>query len=237
MMRKGFHLLSGILFVITVLNVNLQAQSSGGSNYLYGPPKKYKPIPLVKRLSYENFRNIKLLTAAIINFGGGEAEIDKLIDNYAEASALYFQNKYEDSAEKFLANEKEILAMAKKLARQYFETSDRLLKESIKLNIKKDLKSALKGEKDDRQARKFLNNARFAVQRGNDIYVRFKDASVASPRELITAIYYYRRAKANMFIMHDLQLDEESKKKFKEKYKKDMMDNRNRVYKSKEKQN
>lgn len=236
-MRKGFHIISGFLFIIMVLNVNLQAQTTGRIDFLYGPPKKYKPIPLVKRLSYENFRNIKLLTAAIINYGGGEAEIDKLIDNYAEASALYFQNKYEDSAEKFLENEKEILTMAKKLARQYHETSDKLLKESIKLNIKEDLKSSLKGEKDNSQARKFLNNARFAVQRGNDIYVRLKDAKVGSPRELITAIYYYRRAKENMFIMHDLQLDEESKKKFKDKYKKDIIDNQNKVYKSKEKQN
>ncbi len=236
-MRKGFHLLTGILFFITVLHFNLQAQSGGGSSYLYGPPKKYKPIPLVKRLSYENFRHIKLLTAAIINFGGGEAEIDKLIDNYAEASALYFQNKYEESAEKFLANEKEIFAMSQKLARQYFETSDRLLKESIKLNIKTDLKSSLKGDKTDVHARKFLNNARFAMQRGNDIYVRFKNAKLASPRELISAIYYYRRAKENMLNMHELQLDDENKKKFKDKYKKDIMDNQNKVYKSKEKQN
>ena len=234
-MRKGFRILIGaVLFTVAFSGY---ARSQSGSSYLYGPPKKYKPVPLVKRLSYENFKHIKLMTTAIINFGGGEAEIDKLIDNYAEASALYFQNKYEESAESFLVNEKKIFSTAKTLARKYYQTSDKLLKESIKLNIKKDLKSALKGDKSNSMARKYLNNARFAVQRGNDIWVRFKDARLASPRELITAIYYFRRAKENMIAMHSLQLDEESKKKFLEKYKKDVDDNKNKVYKSKVKQN
>ncbi len=235
-MAKGFRYSIRILFIIITVVSQAGAQSIL-YNPLYGPPRKYMPVSLVKRLSYENFKHIKQLTTAIMNFGGGESEVDRLVDQYAEASALFFQNKYDESADTFLKNEKEILKTAKKLMKKYHDDSDRLLKESIKLNIRENLKKALKGEEENSATIRYLNSAKFAIQKANDIYDRYKNAQIGSPKEIITAIYYYRRAKENMFYIHEVQLDEANKKKFFEKYKKDLYDNNNKVYKSRVKQN
>ena len=198
----------------------------------------YKPLPLVKRLSYENFKNIKLLQTAIINFGGGEGEIERLIDQYADASALYFQNRIEESANKFSENERAILKVSKDLAGKYKTDSEALLINAIKLNIKTSIQRSLKGKKRNESADKFLRNAQFGVQKGNDYYVRYKDASTAPPGELISSIYYFRRAKENIFLMYEASdIDESEKRAFLEQHKKDIDDNNNTIYQSKEKSN
>jgi len=97
--------------------------------------KQYNTTALVKRLSYENYKNIKLLRSAIINYGGGEAEFQKLIDQYAEATALYFEDKIDESANKFTENEREILKTAKKIADIYSKDSSQFFSKTIKRNI------------------------------------------------------------------------------------------------------
>ena len=232
-MVRGKRIFFGIIICVFLSIPYSYSQSSGDATQ----PHRYEPESLVKRLSYENFKNIKMMTAAIVNYGGGEEMIDKLIDGYAEASALYFQNKYEESAENFLKNEKEIFEVSKKIVKKYNEDSEKLLNDTIKLSIKKEIKEAMKGDSSNDTTTKFLNGARFAVQRGNDIYYRYKDATIASPRELISAIYYYRRAKESIFLLHEYTLNDKAKKEFFDKYKKDVEDNKNKVFKSKEKQN
>ena len=113
--------------------VNAQSGNQAGFN------PQYNPVSLVKRLSYENFRNIKLLRTAILNFGGGEAEMQKLIDQYADASALYFQDKVTEAAAKFTENEREIFRVARKIAAQYKNETDEFLKNAIKRNIQLNL--------------------------------------------------------------------------------------------------
>ncbi len=206
---------------------------------LYGPPsRKSQPVQTVKRLSYQNFKYIKLLQAAVMNYGGGEAELTRLVDQYAEASALYFQNKVEAAADKFMENEKEILKVAQKLAKKYRDDSDRLLNMGLKMNIKQSLKRGLKGEKRNAVADKFLSNAKFGVQKANDYYDRYIKATTASPRGLVMAIYYYRRSKENIFQMiKALEMDNDRKKDLLEKHKKDIEDNKNRIYTSMQKEN
>ncbi|HOO71374.1 MAG TPA: hypothetical protein PK926_06400 [Spirochaetota bacterium] len=198
----------------------------------------YKPLPLIKRLSYENFKNIKLLQSAIMNYGGGESEVEQLIDQYAEASALYFQNRIDDAANKFSENERGILKVAQNLAKKYKDDSESLLIQAIKLNIKTSLRRSLNGEKRNEVADKLLANAQFGVQKGNDFYDRYKAAHTAPPSELVSSIYYYRRAKENLFLMYEVtDLDPQEKKSFFDQHKKDIEDNNNRIYKSREKEN
>jgi len=229
-MKKEFRY-SAVFVLILMFLPALYAQKSSYN-------KLYKPLSLIQRLSYENFRSIKLLQAAIVNYGGGETEMDRLVDQYAEASALYFQNRIEDSALKFQENEKAILAMAKKLAQVYRRDTENIMMENIKLNIKYTMKLALKGDKVNPSADKLLDNGRSGYQRANDYYDRYINATSASPRELITAIYYYRRSKENFILMYDaIDLEKDKKEELKEKYRKDIDDSKNRIYRAREKQN
>ncbi|PKL41164.1 MAG: hypothetical protein CVV44_00570 [Spirochaetae bacterium HGW-Spirochaetae-1] len=236
-MAKGFRFIS-ILFSIVMAASAVSGQAVS-YDPVYGPPqRKAEPINIVMRLSYENFKYIKLLQASVMNYGGGEAEIERLVDQYAEASALYFQNKVEEAADKFMENEKEILKMSQKLARQYREDSEKLLNMGIKMNIRDSLKKGLKGEKRDAVADKYLSNAKFGVQKANDYFDRYINAPSASPRGLVTAIYYYRRSKENILGMVEvLDVDPEKKNQILTQHKKDIEDNKNKVYKSMEKEN
>jgi predicted transposase len=235
-MKKG--VLTLLLMTLMVLPEALLSQSSQTYN------SNYQPLPLVKRLSYENFRNIKLLHAAVINFGEGQSQIEKLVDQYSEASALYFQNKIEEAAAKFSENEREILKTAQNLARKYRQDAETLFQKGIKMNVKNELKRSLQGDEENPYTNKYLDNAKFAVHKANDYYDRYINARTASPRPLITAIYYYRQAKKNVFNMiKNMEFsDDESKNKeiiesHLQGFEKDMVDNNNRVFKSREKEN
>ncbi len=218
----------------------------------------YLPSSVVKRLSYENFRNIKLLRTAILNYGGGEAEIQKLIDQYAEASALYFQDKVLDAAKKYMENEGEIFKTAQKIAKIYHDDTVKFLQQGIKRNIKITLEREVNGERSDPVMTKYLNNAKFANRKAKSIYDDFKYSNPKKPGpayKLITAIYYYRLSKQNLFQMYKaygrtLDLDKDKKKNikmveekvtkmiqedYKPDYKKDLKDNENKVYVSMEK--
>lgn len=204
----------------------------------YGPGPKSSPQSVARTLSYENFRNIKLLHTAIMNYGGGEGEIDALVDQYAEASAFYFQNKYTDAARMFEKNQAAILEAAKKLARKYNEDTNALLLQSVKMQVKDTLKLRMKGKKPNEASDKFLSQGRAGTSKANDNFDRYKDATTASARELITAIYYYRIAKDNLFDMiRVLDMNDKDKEDLLAKYKRDMDDNKNKVYTAKEKQN
>ncbi len=237
-MAKGCRIILSIL-VMMVLAVPVLSQYRSTYDPLYGPPsRKSDPVQTVNRLSYQNFKYIKLLQSAVMNYGGGESELTGLVDHYAEASALYFQNKVEAAADKFTENERAILKIAQKLARKYKEDSDRLLNMGLKMNIKQSLKKGLKGEKRNSSADKFLGNAKFGVQKANDYFDRYIKATKASPRGLVMAIYYYRRSKENIFQMiKSLDIEETKKKDLLEKYKRDFEDNKNRVYTSMQKEN
>lgn len=219
---------------------------------------QYNPTSVVKRLSYENFKNIKLLRAAILNYGGGDAEVQKLIDQYADATALYFQDKTEEAAGKFTENEREIFKVAKKIAGDYHKDSSAFLNKGIKRNIQVNIERDVDGKGRDAVMDKYLDNAKISLKKGSAIYDDYKytgDKSTGSAKRLITSIYYYRMAKQNLFMMYQahvdsMKLDPDKKKDqemkdqmfdrlvkedYKADYKKDMQDNKNKVYVAMEK--
>ncbi len=109
---------------------------------------------------------------------------------------------------------------------------------ALKMNIKQSLKRGLRGEKRSHSADRFLGNAKFGVQKANDYFDRYINATSASPRGLVRAIYYYRRSKDNIFSMITvLDIDETTKKDLLEKYKRDRDDNKNRIHDSRQKGN
>ncbi len=239
--------------------VNFSQSTMAGDKESVKFNDSYAPASVVKRLSYENFRNIRLLRTAILNYGGGEAEVQKLVDQYAEASALYFQDKVLESAEKYMENERDIFKVAQKIAKSYHDDTVAFLKKGIKRNIKITLEREVGGKHADEVMNKYLNNARYATKRANSIYDDFKyvNSNKSGPPayKLITAIYYYRLSKQNLFQMYNaygetLEMDKDKKKNekmvkdkvskmleedYKPDYKKDLKDNENQVYVSKEK--
>ncbi len=221
---------------------------------------QYSAISVVKRLSYENFRNIKLLRTAILNYGGGEAEVQKLVDQYADATALYFQDKTEEAANKFTENERNIFRIAKKIAGDYNTDASAFLIKGIKRNVQVNLEKEVDGKSRDVVMDKYLDNAKVALKKGSSIYEDYKysgEKSSVPAKRLITAIYYYRMAKQNLFMMYqahvdsmkldpdkkkdqemkDQMLDKLLKEDYKADYKKDLQDSKNKVYVSMEKTN
>ncbi len=221
---------------------------------------QYNPVSVVKRLSYENFRNIKLLRTAILNFGGGDAEMQKLIDQYADASALYFQDKVVEAATKFTENERAIFRTAKSIAAQYKKESEEFLTKGIKRNIQINLESEIEGKGRNAVMEKYLDSAKFSLRTGNSIFDDFQyvnENQAGSANRLVTSIYYYRMAKENLFLMYlahveSLELDKDRKKDremkdalmdsmikedFKADYQKHMQDNKNKIFTAMEKRN
>jgi hypothetical protein len=181
----------------------------------------YIPHDVVMQLSYDNFKRIKLLHNAIMNYGGGKEEFDRIVDTYAEASALYFQNKIIESANLFTKNQKDIDDIAARIAKIYKNDTDKLHTNVIKMHVKYKVKMSIKGERVNPQSETALNSSSGGVQIANDYFDRSK---------YIDAIIYFRRAKENCFLVYkilEVPLPEE--------YKKDVVDNKNQVYVSKEK--
>ncbi len=225
------------------------------------PSGDYKPEEAIKRLSAENFNNMRAISSALMNYGGGDSEFDKLIQSYSEASALYFSKEYEQSAKTFQQNEKEIKEAAQALAVKYKEESGSLQKEIIQKDVKEKIIKNIKGKTVNPSANKFLEESSEAIVKGNELLSRSK------PND---AIKYYRRGKAKLidylnFMAEQLSDEDimkckaeakgkepndreifnnckanivaERKKEISEKYAKAIADNRNKVYVSKEKSN
>jgi hypothetical protein len=181
----------------------------------------YIPDDVVKQLSYDNFKRIKLLHSAIMNYGGGKEEFDRVVDTYAEASALYFQNKIVESANLFTKNKKDIDDIAQRIAKIYKNDTDKLHNNMIKMHVKYKVKMSIKGERVSPQAEVVLAAAAGGVQMANDYLDRSK---------YVEAISFFRRAKDSCFTVYkvlEVPLPEE--------FKKDVVDNKNQVYISKEK--
>jgi len=181
----------------------------------------YKPISVVQRLSYDNFKFIKLLRASIINYGGGEAEFDRLVDTYAEASALYFQNRLKESASLFTKNLNEIMGVAQQIAQKYRDDTSKLHVDIIKMNVKYNVKLAIDGKKSNSASESVISGASFGLRKANDFFDRSRP---------IKAMIYYRRAKKSCFRLYKIL-----GLAFPRKFEKDVVDNRNQVFVSKKK--
>lgn len=221
-MIKKFSTILLFLFMSTVLWA--QQTPSGGS----------LPEDVITRLSYENFKNIKLLVVPIMNFGGGKAEFDKLVNTYAKASALYFNKEMQEAMKTFQQNEDEIEETAKNLAKTYKERAGEMQKELIEYNIKLQINLELQGETVNDSALLSMNQATEALLKAND----FSERSMP-----IEAIKYYRIAKEKTIkyyeILYKLE-PEKYKEKYDEimkKYEKDLKDNQNKKWEEKEKKN
>ena len=208
-----------LAFVITLFFITAAHSQFETAKKEFNP--LYSAEDVVKSLSYDNFKRIKLLHAAIMNYGGGKEEFDRIVDVYAEASALYFQNKITESANLFTKNKKDIDEVALRIANLYKKDTDKLHTNIIKMSVKYNVKMSLKGEEVNPQAEVAINGASYGVQKGNDFLARSRP---------VQAIYYFRRAKESCFQVYkvlEVPLPEE--------FNKDIVDNKNQVYVSKEK--
>ena len=241
-----------VLFLILAVSLSLTTQGFIHQEVsAQEEPKKtfnelYQPLPVILRLSYENFRNIKLLNSAIINFGGGEDEFDKLVDEYAEASSLYFRNEYVLSANKFTENEKNIVQTANSVAKKYREITEVLQEKTIKMKVRASFRLSLSGKKVNTHPASddAIRDGGFSLTRANDLLARSRP---------VESILFYRRAKDKYFSVHkilqahfeeqqkeakyrsrsaDMVFFEREAKKYTlpDEYKKDVVDNRNRIF-------
>jgi hypothetical protein len=192
----------------------------------------YDPVSVVLRLSYDNFKNIKLLMTAIINYGGGQAEFDRLVDGYAEASSLYFSKDYKRAADAFAKNEKDIQEVALKLAEKYKADSEALNKEIISHNVKLRIKTSVDGKRTTEgmmTAEKLIGESSESIAKGNDYLARTRP---------VQAVQLYRRSKDRAIQYYQaLGIKEINGQKIAERFERENADNKNKVYVSKEKKN
>lgn len=241
-MAKGIRLFTILCFLFIICPILVGQEKATSYD------KRSQPISIVKRLSYQNFKNIKLLHTAILNFGEGEAQFDKLVDDYADASSLFFSNKIIKAANLFTKNEKDILKTAMNLSKKYKDTTTQIQQDIIRLKVRAGIKASFKGKKLHGAVDKVVHDASFAMQKADDHHVRTRP---------VDAIFYYRLAKAQFFKAYNIlnsefkkfaeastkKADKEffdgmaNKSKLPDKYKKDTYDNMNRVYEAKEKKN
>ena len=192
----------------------------------------YEPIAVVQRLSYDNFKNIKLLTVAIMNYGGGEADFNRIVDGYAEASALYFSRDYKKAAAEFTKNDKDIQDVAMKLSAKYKTDAEALTKEIISYSIKSRIRKSIEGTKTneaDLASEKLLSQATESVAKANDLSVRVRPYQ---------AIAQYRRAKEQCMVYYEtLKVKDVNGQKLADRFERDRADVKNKIYVAKEKKN
>ncbi len=254
-MAKGFRFVF-IIYVLISISLNAQERETVPEKE-FDP--NFRPVSVALRLSYENYKNIKLLHASIMNFGGGDAVLDKIIDDYAEASSLYFANKFTESANLFTKNEKEIRETAIKLAKKYKEDTETLHKSIIRMKIRTEIKVSFRekgiGNAWNRSKKEsfkatmdtIITDGAHSLRLANDFEVRTRP---------IDAIYYYRRSKENFFKAYAVTRDHftslakssfnsdeknfylsiAEKYKFPEQYRRDVIDNQNKAYEAREKE-
>ena len=192
----------------------------------------YEPVAVVQRLSYDNFKNIRLITVAIMNYGGGEADFNRLVEGYADASALYFSRDYKKAAVAFEKNEKDIMEVAMKLAEKYKQDSESLNKETITYNVKMKIAKSVKGENPslaDLAGEKLISQGAEGVAKGNDYYVRSRP---------VQAIATYRKAKEQYIQYYEtIGVKEVNGQKIADRFEKDKKDSKNQIFVAKEKKN
>ena len=218
---KYFNFISSTMVLCLCLAIFTSPHAQENTTKQFNP--LYDAEAVIQRLSYDNFKNIKLLRTAIYNFGGGEQEFNSLVDTYAEASALYFRNEMVASANLFTRNEKDIKEVALRLAKIYKDQSEKLHINVIKMGVRHSLKASIEQAKPNPSVEPLISNASYAIKSANDYLIRSKP---------VDAIYYFRRAKENCFKVYQI-LGEE----LPEEYKKDVVDNQNKIYIAKEKKN
>jgi len=211
------------------------------------------PKEVIRRLSYENFKNIRMLETAIMNYGGGEEEFDKLVKTYSEASSLYFVKDYEQSAKKFEENEKQIRETAKNIAEKYKAETESWQKEIFEKEVKNRISDSLQGKPDNKVTEKYIGQSAESIIRANDYFDRVRP---------VQAIGMYRLSRDRMLtylMVRAEELPEETikeckkdprnydqciklaqekqKDEIRQQYEKIIKDNENQVYISKEKEN
>lgn len=216
-MAKGYRLL--IILSIVLLSLSAVIAQTEEENAEFNT--LYQPLKVVQKLSYDNFKRIKLMYTSIMNFGGGDQEFDKLVNDYAEATGFYFQKNMIESANRFTKNEKDITDIAMRIAKKYKEDTEVLYNELIKKNIRFNIKRDIEKKEMNPYNDKTLSGASFALEKANDFYLMTRP---------VEAIAHFRKAKESCFQLYEI-LGE----KVPEQYKKDIVDNRNQVYESKEK--
>lgn len=204
-----------LLAAVFLISGTLLAQfkPSGGSN----------PHSVVKKLSIDNFRAIKNLYFAIMNFGGGEAEFNRLVSGYASATSKYFAKEYDDSAAAFKLNDKDIIETGMAIAAKYKDSTSKMHTEIIEIHTKYTIKLSLDGKKADPALEKLLNEASESLAKANDFYIRKKP---------VKSIELYRRSKEKILLYYDA-----IKQPIPQEYEKDRKDNAHELYVSKEKEN
>jgi len=225
---RTLRLLISIIFVFAFAPLFAQADpdAKDKTNPLYDS------VPVVQRLSYDNFRNIKLLMTAVLNYGGGAAEFDRLVEGYAEASAQYFSRDFEKAATTFTRNEKDIRDTAMKLAEKYKKDAEALNVEIIKYNVNLRVKQSIAGKQpSDRMLTgdKLIEQSSESLAKANDAYVRVRPAQ---------AIGLYRRSKeSSINFWQVLDVKEKDGQNLAERFAKESADNKNKMYVAKEKKN
>lgn len=154
------------------------------------------PAYVMQNRINDGYMNLKKLYVPIRNFGGGEAEYNRLLDGYSVALALYLRGRVEEAGEHFARNESEIRAAADSLAKKYREQAERLHAETVKLHIASKMKKSLDGRTIEVEPSRYTSGDTWMENASDSLRLANRQLSEGRPLE---AIYYFRRAKDSCF--------------------------------------
>ncbi len=180
------------------------------------------PVYVIQTRINNNYMSLKKLYVPIRNFGGGEAEFNRLLDGYSIALALYLNGRVEEAGEHFARNESDIRAAADGLAKKYREQAERLHAETVKLHIASKMKKSLDGRTIEVEPSLYTSGDAWMENASDSLRLANRQIREGRPVE---AIYYFRKAKDSCF-----EAIAAYRVEVPESYKIDRDDNRNVLY-------
>ena len=150
----------------------------------------------LERLISQNYIAIRDLRSPILNYGGGQKQFDQLLEGFSAAFAKYLSEKFDESYDLFVKNEREIKDAALQVAKKYQKDTDALYAELIQVALK------------DRMGKSVNRNTveiEMDLTSPNDFYLKnaahllkIGDQRLAENNP-VEAIFYYRKSKQYIF--------------------------------------
>ncbi len=178
---------------------------------------------VIDTLMARNFIDIRSLYVPLMNYGGGHAQFEKLLDDFSRAYAYYLQRRLKESAELFEKNQQEITQAAQSIAKVYETDSTRIHDEALKLMMRMKMQNSINSTNLDISMGRFTTGDMYINNATNALTVAKRNLDGGKP---IEAIFFYRRAKQfsfQCFELYNIPLSSN--------YEKDISDNRNEIFK------
>ena len=150
----------------------------------------------LERIISQSYISIRDLRSPILNYGGGQKQFDQLLEGFSAAFAKYLGEKFDEAADLFAKNERDIMTAATEIAKRYKKDTDELYSQLIKIALK---------DRMDKSVNRNTIEIEMDLTSPNDFYLKsaahlmkMADLKLAE-KNPIEAIFYYRKSKQYIF--------------------------------------